>query len=91
MSAADKTKLDSINTNAYQEIDVAIAVSDWTVGAPYTYNWTNSAITTSCHIEVVFKTNARGVFNGDISYDKITGGVQFIATEKPTDTINLVV
>lgn len=91
MSAADKTKLDAMNGTSVQEIDVAIATTDWTSGAPYTYNWLNSAVSTSCYIDVDFKTNARGIFNGDISYDKITGGIQFIATEKPIDTINLVV
>jgi hypothetical protein len=91
MSAADKTKLDAMNGTAVQEIDVSITTSDWTTGIPYTYNWLNSAVTADCYVTVVFKTDARAVLNGDINYDKITGGIQFVATTMPTGTINLVV
>ena len=91
MSAADKTKLDGMSGIAFQEIEITIDDTDWSATSPYTYTWTSSAITPSCKISLFFKTNPRTVFSGDISYDKVTGGIEFTATQVPSDTINLIV
>lgn len=91
MSAADKTKLDGMSGIAFQEIEITIDDTDWSATSPYTYTWTSSAITPTCKISLFFKTNPRTVFSGDISYDKVTGGIEFTATQAPSDTINLIV
>ena len=90
MSAEDKTKLDSLTLTTYYEEDIAIATTDWSA-SPYTYTWTNANVTATCYIMVVFKTDPRSVFAGDLNYDKVTGGIQFTATSLPTGTLNVVV
>lgn len=90
MSAEDKTKLDSLTLTTYYEEDIAIATTDWST-SPYTYTWTNANVTSTCYIMVVFKTDPRSVFAGDLNYDKVTGGIQFTATSLPTGTLNVVV
>ena len=91
MSAADKAKLDALSEINIQEIEISIATTDWSNSAPYTYTWTNSAITASCYISILFKTDPRGVLDGDLNYEKVTGGIQFTATALPTGTLQVVI
>ena len=91
MSAADKTKLDSITGNVYTDYTITIAVADWTASnGEYVYTWTNSAITTQCLADVIFVTDPDTVLAGlSLSADKVTGGMQFVCSGTPSGALTV--
>lgn len=71
--------------NVCTEQDVTIQTSDWTLSnGTYTYEWSNSLVTSSCAIEV---TTRDGAENSGIEYFdavKSVGSITFTTTDTPT-------
>lgn len=90
MSANDKTKLDGISGNVYSDYSVTIETIDWTLdNNVYTYTWTHSSVTYSCLVDILFITQPDTVLTGVLSYDKVSGGLQFTSTTLPTGDLSM--
>ena len=75
-------------------IDVAftIATSSWAAdGSNYAYTWTDSRVTQGCRVEVSFASSNTASNINSIAYEKVSGGVKFIATSTPTAGVSVVV
>lgn len=73
------------------DFSFTIAVADWSSSSPYTYTWTNSAVTDGCRVEVDFSSASTNTDTMYLSYEKVSGGIQFTAPAKPTTAITVVV
>lgn len=88
MSAADKQKLDALSTFNANDYEITIESSDWVNN---TYTWLNEAVTPSCYVMVNFSDDTSDTFRGNLTYDKVTGGVQFVVDNPPTGDVDLVI
>ena len=73
------------------DISFVIPSSGWSNSAPYTYTWTNSAVTEGSHVDVGFNATVYTSTIPYIEFEKVSGGVQFTAPSKPIDNIPVVV
>lgn len=71
-------------SNVCVDMDITIATTDWSSSAPYTYDWMNQVISGDCSVEVNYLAGALNYKDVYISYEKITGGIEFTAPVKPT-------
>ena len=93
MSAEDKAKLNQVTPGGlvYLDAEVTIAQDAWSNSAPYTYTWTNALVTSTCGLDVFFREGVYDNLIGSLTWEKVTGGVQFTTSELPEGAVPIVV
>ena len=67
--------------NVCTEHSVTILATDWSSSSPYTYEWTNSLVTSSCSVEVELRDGAGAAEIETLEWAKTTGKVTFTTEE----------
>ena len=75
--------------NAVQEISLTISSSSWSSTSPFTYSWTDSRIKTGSSIDVDFLDTSSDTSAAYITYEKISGGILFTASNQPSADIQI--
>lgn len=73
------------------EHTLTIEPSDWAVSEPYTYTWTDADVTANCKVEIEFLNGAELCDVSFLSWEKVTGGIEFEVSAIPTADLPLLI
>lgn len=74
-------------STAFAEYDISIATTDWSATSPYNYTWQNASVISNSLVDVYYRNGAN--LQGDLQYEKVSGGVQFTVSELPSSDLPL--